>query len=200
MSDIDPRDLYERYIEGLNAHEFERIEEFVHETIVLQSEPGSRAALVAKLKGIVDAVPDFHWATQELVVDGSRLSARLVNTGTPAKEWLGVEPTGASFKVVEYAVYQVRDGRFEHMAAIHDAEAVRRQLGGRALGAPLPPSGGAGEWRAERVHRQVDGRRRPLRRRSHGTAHSRHRRVVRHRPRDRPRVGRPRRQRRRRGP
>jgi predicted ester cyclase len=53
-----------------------------------------------------------------------------VNTGRPAKTFVGVEATGASFEVVEYAVYQVIDGRFKHMAAIHDAEAVARQLGG----------------------------------------------------------------------
>ncbi len=31
--------------------------------------------------------------------------------------------------MVEYAVYQIIDGRFKHMAAIHDAEEVKRQLG-----------------------------------------------------------------------
>jgi predicted ester cyclase len=57
------------------------------------------------------------------------LNARLTNTGTPAKEWLGVAPTGASFEIVEYAIYQVRDGRFVHMTALYDAETLRRQLG-----------------------------------------------------------------------
>lgn len=54
---------------------------------------------------------------------------KLVNTGTPVKEFVGVKPTGRSFEVSEYAVYQVVDGRFKHMAAIHDAEEVRGQLG-----------------------------------------------------------------------
>ncbi|WP_229372918.1 ester cyclase [Umezawaea beigongshangensis] len=53
----------------------------------------------------------------------------LTNTGTPAEEWLGVAPTGASFEIVEYAIYQVRDGRFVHMTALHDAETLKRQLG-----------------------------------------------------------------------
>lgn len=46
------------------------------------------------------------------------------------KEWLGVAPTGASFEIVEYAIYQVRDGRFVHMTALHDAAEMRRQLTG----------------------------------------------------------------------
>jgi hypothetical protein len=46
--------------------------------------------------------------------------------GTPAKTFVGVEPTGASFEVAEYAVYQAINRRFKHMAAIHDADAVSR--------------------------------------------------------------------------
>lgn len=67
----------------------------------------------------------------KLIIDGDRIGAQLVNTGTPAKEFVGVKPTGKSFEVTEYAVYQVIDGRFKHMAAIHDAEEVKRQLEGR---------------------------------------------------------------------
>lgn len=75
-----------------------------------------------------EAVPDLHWDLKELVVDGDTIAARLINTGTPVKRWLGVEPTGASFEITEYAVYRVRDGRFAHMANVHDAESLARQL------------------------------------------------------------------------
>jgi predicted ester cyclase len=130
MSEADLRNFYERYIEALNARQFDRMDEFVHDSIVMHSEPSSRAALVAQLNSVVDAVPDFHWETQELALNGDSLAARLVNTGTPAKEWLGAAPTGKSIEIVEYAIYKVRDGRFLHMSAIHDAEALRKQLAG----------------------------------------------------------------------
>ncbi|MFE3121561.1 ester cyclase [Streptomyces niveus] len=128
MSDTDLREFYGRYIEALNAHEFDRMDEFVHESIVMHSEPSSREALVAQLHSITDAVPDFHWETQELAVNGDSLAARLINTGTPAKEWLGAAPTGKSIEIVEYAIYRLRDGKFLHMSAIHDAEALQKQL------------------------------------------------------------------------
>jgi predicted ester cyclase len=128
VSDTDLRDFYERYIEALNAHEFDRMDEFVHETIVLHSEPSTRDAVVAQLHSITDAVPDFHWETQELAVNGDSLAARLTNTGTPVKEWLGAAPTGKPIEIVEYAIYRIRDGKFLHMSAIHDAEALQRQL------------------------------------------------------------------------
>lgn len=128
MSDTNVHEFYGRYIEALNAHEFDRMDEFVHDSIVMHSEPSSRAALVAQLHSITDSVPDFHWETQELAVNGDSLAARLINTGTPTKEWLGAAPTGQRIEIVEYAIYRIRDGKFLHMSAIHDAEALQNQL------------------------------------------------------------------------
>lgn len=128
MSAATLLEFYGRYIEALNAHEFDRMNDFIHDRITLQSEPGTRDDVVAQLHGITDAVPDFHWETQEIAVDGDRLAARLVNTGTPMKEWLGVTPSGAPISIVEYAIYTIRDGRLLHMSAMHDAEALRAQM------------------------------------------------------------------------
>ena len=77
---------------------------------------------------IINAVPDMHWEVQELLFDRDRIAARVVNTGTPVKEWLGVAPTGKSFEIVEYAIYKVRDGRFVQMTNLHDSADVQRQL------------------------------------------------------------------------
>ena len=128
MTEKNPREFYERYLEALNAHEFDRMDEFVHESIVLHSEPSSRAEMVAQLRSITDAVPDFRWETQEIAVNGDSLAVRLKNTGTPVKEWLGVAPTGQPIEIVEYAIYRIRDGKFLHLSAVHDAEALRAQL------------------------------------------------------------------------
>lgn len=130
MSDSDLRGFYLRYIEELNAHRFDQMDEFIDERTTLNGEPATRDDLIAVQKADVDAVPDLHWELKELLFDGDRLAARLVNTGTPVKEWLGVAPSGASFEITEYAIYQVRDGRFVHMTALHDAGELRRQLTG----------------------------------------------------------------------
>ncbi|MEV7200353.1 ester cyclase [Streptomyces griseoluteus] len=128
MSDL--RAFYERYLEALNAHEFDGTGEFIADRTTLNGEPATRDDILAVQRHDVEAVPDLRWQLEELLVDGDRLAARLVNTGTPVQEWLGVPPTGASFEIAEYAVYQVRDGRFVHMAALRDAAGLRRQLTG----------------------------------------------------------------------
>ncbi|WP_330175374.1 ester cyclase [Streptomyces sp. NBC_01498] len=130
MSDSELRAFYLRYIEALNAHRFDGMAEFINDRTTLNGEPATRDDLLAVQRHDVDAVPDLHWELKDLLFDGDRLAARLVNTGTPAKEWLGVAPTGASFEITEYAIYQVRDGRFAHMTALHDAGELHRQLTG----------------------------------------------------------------------
>lgn len=129
MSDTDLRAFYDRYIAALNAHEFDRVDEFIAEEVTLNGAPGSRDDVRAVLTGDAEAVPDLRWRLDSLIIDGERLGARLTNFGTPVREWLGAAPSGRSFEVTEYAVYTVRDGRFIHMAAIHDAEALKLQLG-----------------------------------------------------------------------
>ncbi|OLT14155.1 hypothetical protein BJF79_03055 [Actinomadura sp. CNU-125] len=128
MSETDLRDFYQSYVDALNAREFDRMDEFVHESIVMHSEPSSREALLAQLNSIVDAVPDFHWEIQELAINGDSIAVRAINTGTPTKEWLGVAPNGKPIEIVEYAIYRVHDGKFLHMSAVHDAETLREQL------------------------------------------------------------------------
>lgn len=129
MSNPDLRQFYDRYIAALNAHEFDRVDEFIADDVTLNGNPGSRDDVKAMLTSEAEAVPDLRWRLDSLIIDGDRLGARLTNFGTPEKAWLGAEPTGKSFEVTEYAVYTVRDGRFVHMAAIHDAEALAAQLG-----------------------------------------------------------------------
>ncbi|MFI5845104.1 ester cyclase [Catenuloplanes sp. NPDC051500] len=128
MTESDLRGWYMRYIAALNAHELDGMDEFIADEVLLGGEPGTRDAVVGVLKGIVDAVPDIHWEVKELLFDRDGIAVRAINTGTPAKEWLGVAPTGASFTIVEYAIYKVRAGRFVQMTNLHDSAELRRQL------------------------------------------------------------------------
>lgn len=128
MSNPDLREFYDRYIAGLNGRNFDIMDQFIHDEVTLNGKPAKRDDILAVQRDEASSVPDLHWELTNLIIDGDRVGAQLINTGTPAKQFVGVQPTGKSFKVVEYAVYQIIDGRFKHMAAIHDAEEVKRQL------------------------------------------------------------------------
>jgi predicted ester cyclase len=128
MTEFDIRSFYLSYIDALNARAFEELNQFVADEIAFGRQTYPRDAVVGSLAAIVDAVPDFHWEVQEILVDGDRLAVRLLNSGTPVKEWNGLAPTGASFEVAEHAIYRVAEGRFVEMMNLHDSEEVARQL------------------------------------------------------------------------
>jgi predicted ester cyclase len=128
MNDFDVHSFYASYIDVLNARQFERLEEFVHDEIAYFTDVATRDQVAAAIAGSVDVVPDLRWELRDLVVAGDTLAARLVNTGTPVANWLGVSPTGDAFEITELAVYRVRDGRFTHMTNVHDAAALAAQL------------------------------------------------------------------------
>ncbi|WP_431882561.1 ester cyclase [Micromonospora gifhornensis] len=124
----DLRTWYLRYVAALNAHEFDGMDEFINDQVLLNGRMGTRDDVLTVQRQDIDAVPDLHWEVKELLFDRNRIAVRAINTGTPVKEWLGVAPSGASFEIVEYAIYEVRDGRFVQMTALHDSAELLRQL------------------------------------------------------------------------
>ncbi|MFE4540934.1 ester cyclase [Streptomyces scopuliridis] len=128
MAEKDLRSWYMRFAAALNAREFDGMDEFINDQVLLSGKPGTRDDVVTVLKGIVEAVPDFHWDVKETLFDRDGIAARVINTGTPVKEWLGVPPSGASFEIVEYVIYKVSNGRFVEMTNLHDSAELRRQL------------------------------------------------------------------------
>ena len=128
MSTEELRDFYLRYVELANKREFAQMADFAHEEVIMNGTPVKMADMVAEFYKHIDAVPDLHWEIQDLVVEGDLVAARLIDTGTPVREWNGLTPTGASVKITETAFYQVQDGRFKHMSYLMDIDTARRQL------------------------------------------------------------------------
>ena len=86
MTDFDIHRFYRDYIAALNDRAFGVMDRFVADVVSLNGQPGTRDAVVADQKSIIDAVPDFHWEVQEFLEDGDRAAVRLVNTGTPVEQ------------------------------------------------------------------------------------------------------------------
>ncbi|MEU8607753.1 ester cyclase [Actinoplanes sp. NPDC048791] len=128
MGSTDLRKVYRDYLDAVNARELHRMAEFAHDTIVFNGEPVSRDDYVAALQQAMDSVQNLVYHLEDLIIEGDRVAARLTDTGTPVKEWLGLQPTGRDVTFTEYAFYHFRDGRFERMWYLLDAQSIARQL------------------------------------------------------------------------
>jgi predicted ester cyclase len=69
--------------------------------------------------GLAGVVPDLSWTINELFVSGYyKINVRGEATGTPIATFLGVEPTGRSFRTISIDLYTVTDSkvsRFYHV-------------------------------------------------------------------------------------
>ena len=129
MPGNDLRGLYQRYLTLLNNRELDELSTLFHDRLMLNGQPITRDEVMEAMRyTATEAVPDLAWTVQHIVVDGDSLAARLIDTGTPAKEWLGIRPTGGSFEIDETAFYRIRDGRVEDMWFVVDTRAAQRQL------------------------------------------------------------------------
>ncbi len=133
MPDIDLKDFYGRYIAALNDRDFETVRTLIADAVHVNGTAYKRENVIASLEGIVDAVPDFRWTVQDLFTENNRIAARLHDTGTPVKSFLGHEPTGATLNIMEYGSYRVENGVFVDMWFLIDAATAGEQLRSRAI-------------------------------------------------------------------
>lgn len=122
-------DFYRNYIAAANARDFPAISNVVAETVTLNGAAVKREDIIAEFKGLINAVPDFTWHIEDLVVEEDRIAARLRDTGTPdATTFFGQNPNGKSVAFAEFGSYKVRDGLFVEMSYLIDVRAIGQQL------------------------------------------------------------------------
>ncbi len=111
MSDDGLAAFYRRYNAYCNEHRFEDFGEFVTDDVVINDTDRGLDAYVEGLRVVVGAFPDFRWELRHLAVDEPWIAAHLNDTGTHRATFHGVEATGRSVDIEEYAFYRIDDGR-----------------------------------------------------------------------------------------
>jgi predicted ester cyclase len=102
--------FYRRYNECCNAHDFDRLGEFVAETVEVNGSVQTLATYIENLRAVVEAFPDYRWEIRHLLVNGAWISAHFHDTGTHRGTFLGVPATGRAVDTQEFALYRVHDG------------------------------------------------------------------------------------------
>lgn len=125
---IDLDNFYRRYLSCCNERRLGDLATFVHDEIRFNGRLTALADYAAAIASNVEAVPDFHWTIEDLVVNHNTIAVRLTDTGTPQQDWLGIASTGKSIEIAEFAFYRVRDGKIGEMWFALDERAARTQL------------------------------------------------------------------------
>jgi predicted ester cyclase len=120
VSRQDLVDLYEAYIATCNRHAVSELGEFVQPRLSVNGRPRTLSEYAADVGAVFEAVPDYAWTVEHLVVEEPWISVRLSDRGTHRGPWLGQPPTGRTVATDEFAMYRVEDGRIAEVWSVAD--------------------------------------------------------------------------------
>ncbi len=88
-----------------------------------------RDAVIARFKGLASVIPDLAWTIKKIFVSGDdTIIVRGEATGTPVKIFLGIEPTGRSFRTMSLDLYSVANAQIVRSYHVENWTLAARQL------------------------------------------------------------------------
>jgi ketosteroid isomerase-like protein len=130
---MDPREtVIFRWLASGDAGDVDAFDELLHPDAVVHAPAGlttkSRSDEKAVWRDAVAAMPDLRHDVQEVVANGAVEMARVVVTGTMARDFGGVEGSGRSFRIDQAVIAHLRDGKISEAWEIADIAALRSQV------------------------------------------------------------------------
>jgi predicted ester cyclase len=111
MTDEELAAFYRRYNACCNKHAYGDLREFVARDVAINGVERGVDAYIEGQRSVVRAFPDYRWELRHLVVDAPWIAAHLTDTGTHRAAFFGVEATGRSVTIQEFAFYRIDTGR-----------------------------------------------------------------------------------------
>lgn len=105
------------------------------EQVPLPGQGPGLAGLKDVLRGMRAAFPDLHFAIQEQISEGDKVTSRFEWTGTHKGEFLGVPATGRKVQVWGVVIDRFVNGKIKDTRIIMDALGLMAQFG------VFPPKG-----------------------------------------------------------
>lgn len=92
--------------------------------------PGGRRGFAAGLEAVREAFPDWQSTLGDMVVEGNKVAARWIVTGTHVAAFMGIPASGARVRMEECGILRFDDqGRLAEIWRVADELSLMRQLG-----------------------------------------------------------------------
>jgi predicted ester cyclase len=128
VADTALSDVYRAYIDCLNARDWSRLGQFVHEDAIHNGRPLGLSGYRAMLEQDVRDIPDLRFHMDLLVCDPPQVATRLLFDCTPQGTFLGLPVDGRRVAFAEHVIYRFRDDRIAEVWSILDKPALEAQL------------------------------------------------------------------------
>ena len=92
-------------------------------------EPLTKAEMSKFVPEIWHAYPDWHIETKTIIAEGDIVAVENVMTATFVNDHGELKATGKSFRVPEGVIFQMKDGKIQHVRIYLDRKSQEEQLG-----------------------------------------------------------------------
>ena len=136
---------YRRFIDILNAKEFDALPEVVdvdaYREICVGAAPGwmNYDEALASVRQIVGSMGDINVRIDDCAAEGDKVFARDTVTGTNTGPMMGMPPTNKGFEMCMFDYVKVNDGRIVERIQLGDNMGMVQQLFGGMPGMPGMP-------------------------------------------------------------
>jgi predicted ester cyclase len=128
VNEADLASVYRRYIACLNAQDWPRLPNFVHEHVIYNGLQIGVSRYREMLERDFREIPDLRFDIRLLVADPPCVASRLQFNCSPKGAFLGLNVNGKKVSFAENVFYEFRDGRIAEVWSILDKAAIEGQL------------------------------------------------------------------------
>lgn len=128
MNEYDLDDRYRRYIDCLNAQDWNRLGELLHDDVRYNAKAIGLSGYREMLERDFREIPDLRFEIELLVADASCVASRLQFDCSPRGEFLGLPVNGKRVRFSENVFYEFREGKIAEVWSVIDKAAIEAQL------------------------------------------------------------------------
>ena len=128
MTGADLANLYRAYIDCLNAQDWGKLGQFVHDDACHNGRRLGLSGYRMMLERDFADIPDLHFDIALLVAEPPYVASRLGFDCTPKGRFLGLKVNGRRIAFCENVFYQFRDSRIVEVWSVIDKTAIEAQL------------------------------------------------------------------------
>jgi len=121
-------DLYRAYLACLNAQDWARLGQFVHDEVRHNGERIGLSGYRGMLEKNFREIPDLSFRIHLLIAEPPRLASRLAFDCTPTGKFLGLDVGGKRVSFTENVFYEFREGRIAEVWSVIDKAAIEAQI------------------------------------------------------------------------
>ena len=122
------RSIYQAYLDCLNAQDWPRLGEFVHDGVIHNGRAFGFAGYRAMLEDDFQQIPDLWFKSELVVCEPPAIAARLKFNCTPKGSFLGLPVNGRTVSFSENVFCKFEASRIKRVWSVVDKTAIEAQL------------------------------------------------------------------------